>query len=77
MGHPSTRAGGTCGCFGACPWTRPAKLLDLQMLVMATGRECTEAEWSALLPAGGFTAAPRPHPSSVEHDRGGAGVITT
>ena len=33
----------------------PAKLLDLQMLVMATGRERTEAEWSALLAAGGFT----------------------
>jgi hypothetical protein len=32
-----------------------AKLLDLQMLVMATGRERTEAEWSALLAAGGFT----------------------
>ena len=33
----------------------PAKLLDLQMLVMATGRERTEAEWSALLAAGGCT----------------------
>ena len=32
-----------------------AKLLDLQMLVMLTGRERTEAEWRALLAAGGFT----------------------
>jgi hypothetical protein len=31
------------------------KLLDLQMLVMLTGRERTEAEWRALLAAGGFT----------------------
>jgi hypothetical protein len=32
-----------------------AKLLDLNMLVMLTGRERTEAEWRALLAAGGFT----------------------
>jgi O-methyltransferase domain len=31
-----------------------AKLLDLQMLVMLTGRERTEAEWRELLAAGGF-----------------------
>jgi O-methyltransferase domain len=31
-----------------------AKLLDLQMLVMLTGRERTEDEWRELLAAGGF-----------------------
>ena len=32
-----------------------AKLLDLQMLVLLTGRERTELEWRELLAAGGFT----------------------
>ena len=33
-----------------------AKWLDLLMLVLASGRERTEAEWTALLELGGFRA---------------------
>ena len=44
-----------------------AKFLDLMMLVSAGGRERTEAEWSALLTAGGFAVAAASRAATNKH----------
>jgi hypothetical protein len=40
------------------------KLMDLHMMVSLPGKERTEAEWRALLRAGGFELAEIVHPES-------------